>query len=467
MQSRIAVDNKDLLANTAQTCEPELKKCQQQVEELRNELAFTTLMLNTMHKLYEELEARLQERTNVLQAEVAERRRAERLARGQTEALVKTLTVLVAEPVLDKFLGYVLQAIAEQLGEPSGGIYLYSEKHNTTILYINYEDGQLQWNAEITHPGASTQNPPKLWDIEYMPLLQQNQILIHNEQHFAQLPAYAPYRDRNAQRGIKTILVVPLLFGETFLGNITLRSTRPREYKSEELKLARILAYQATLAIQLTSLAQQAQQSAVLEERNRLAREIHDTLAQVLTGVVVQLQAAEDIHTTDANDRQMHIATARLLAKEGLTEARRSVQALRPQVLEDTDLAGALTNFTARMAIGSGLQVVCQVLGTPVMLPEDVESNLLRIAQEAFTNTLKHAQADAVEIQLSYHTGCVQLRVQDNGQGFDSSLSLAQGYGIVSMRERSQKIGAEITIASQLGQGTTITVTVPIIFARE
>ena len=148
----------------------------------------------------------------------------------------------------------------------------------------------------------------------------------------------------------------------------------------------------------------------MLQERNRIAREIHDTLAQVLTGIVVQLQAAQDFYTTDPSDRQAHIAAALLLAKEGLTEARRSVWALRPQALENSDLGSALTNLI-QMATGIGIHAICHVCGTPYLLPPDVESNLLRIGQEGFTNILKHAGASEIQIELIYKPGQVRLRV--------------------------------------------------------
>jgi len=172
-----------------------------------------------------ERSAQLSRMNDVLQAEVIERQRAERLARGQLEMLVKTLTVLADEPVLNNFLGYVLQAIADQLGDRSGGLYLYSEEHGTTLLHLNYEDGQIQRGAQITRPPALIYPPPKQWDTLYLPQLRQNQILFHDEQELAESFAYVPYREDNEKRGIKTILVVPLLFGETFLGYTFLRTT--------------------------------------------------------------------------------------------------------------------------------------------------------------------------------------------------------------------------------------------------
>lgn len=144
----------------------------------------------------------------------------------QTEALVKTLTVLAASPVFDEFLGYVLRSLTQQLGVQSGGIWLYNQAYQTTILQIDYEDGQIRRGEEILRPGASKQKLLKQWDTEYMPLLMQKQILIQNVQNLPQSPEYALTQTYNQQRKIKTIMVVPLLFGDIFLGNITLRSTQ-------------------------------------------------------------------------------------------------------------------------------------------------------------------------------------------------------------------------------------------------
>lgn len=175
-----------------------------------------------LHRLRNELEQRVQERTKelattveALHKEVVERQRAEQLARGQTEALIKSLTILAAEPVLDNFLGYVLKAIAEQLDNSSGGIWLYDETYNTTVLHINYESGDIQRGEQITRPG-SIHNVIREWDIEYLQLLREERILIQDVQQLPDAPEYAPYHAHNQQQGIKMILVIPLFFGETF-----------------------------------------------------------------------------------------------------------------------------------------------------------------------------------------------------------------------------------------------------------
>ncbi|KAM3109785.1 GAF domain-containing protein [Phormidesmis sp. 146-33] len=392
-----------------------------------------------------------------LQTEVTERRRAEQVSRGQTEALVKTLTTLALEPVLDNCLGYMLQAIADQLNDRSAGIYLYSEVYDTTLLHLNYENGQIQRSKEICHPCARTPNPLRQWDDQYMPLLKQRQILIQDVAHYS----------HNLDRGIKQILVVPLLFGDTFLGNITLRSTKYRQYQPEELELVQALTHQATLAIQLMQLAKQGQheakQAAILEERNRLAREIHDTLAQCLTGIIVQLQAATDDYTTNLWDQKAHLSQAIALAKNGLHEARRSVRALRPRSLETEPLEAALEHLTEQMAIGTSLETNYRLVGIPYSLTPSIEDHLLRIAQEAFTNVLRHANANQVEIELDYQLNQIYLHIKDNGQGFDANTSLASGYGLIGMQERADQMAAQLIIVSDPQQGTCIQITVPIL----
>jgi signal transduction histidine kinase/PAS domain-containing protein len=392
-----------------------------------------------------------------LQTEVIARRQAEQVSRGQTEALVNTLNTLAREPVFDHCLGYMLQAIADQLSDRSGGIYLYNETYETTLLQINYENGQIQRGQDIQHPCAHTPEPLHQWDDEYMPLLKQRQILIQDVGHYP----------HNKKRGIKQILVVPLLFGNTFLGNITLRSNQYRQYQPEELELAQTLAYQVTLTVQLMQLAQQsqhdAQQAAILAERNRFAREIHDTLAQCLTGIIVQVQAATDEHTVNPSDQQAHLTQAIALAKNGLTEARRSVQALRPRSLETASLETALDQIIQEMVIGTVLQPQYRLVGIPYPLVPSVEDHLLRIVQEALTNVLRHANATQVEIELNYQLDQLQLQIKDNGQGFEPNRSQSKGYGLIGVQERVAQMSAQLTIASQPGQGTSIAVIVPIL----
>ncbi|MCX6927198.1 MAG: sensor histidine kinase [Verrucomicrobia bacterium] len=192
-----------------------------------------------------------------------------------------------------------------------------------------------------------------------------------------------------------------------------------------------------------------------------MARDIHDTLAQGFTGIIMQLEAGEDAllrgETVEAGD---HLRRVAKLAREGLAEARRSVQALRPQTLEDRNLRAALERLINQMTPGSGLraEVICG--GRPRPLGPEVEESLLRIGQEALTNTLKHARADHFRVRLAFGENEVRLEVADNGCGFDPAVG-KRGFGLMGMKERVARLGGRLTIKSGFGQGTTILAALP------
>jgi PAS domain S-box-containing protein len=204
-----------------------------------------------------------------------------------------------------------------------------------------------------------------------------------------------------------------------------------------------------------------AEQASILEERNRMAREIHDTLAQAFTGILVHMGTVSRLATTNPEAIQTHVNTVRELARSGLAEARRSVAALRPQLLEDSNLGTALEQFVSRMKSSTETSLLCKIVGTPYTLLPDTENNLLRIAQEAFTNAVKYAQASEIRIELVYEPTQCSLRVRDNGRGFEVNKAiLKQGFGLLGMTERAEHIGAQLSIKSQPGQGTDVVVSV-------
>jgi PAS domain S-box-containing protein len=204
---------------------------------------------------------------------------------------------------------------------------------------------------------------------------------------------------------------------------------------------------------------ERAEQALLLEERNRMGREIHDTLAQAFTSIIVHLDAAAQRLMLDSDAAQSHLKTARTLARSGLVDARRSVEALRPQLLEEGDLRSALDRFVTQIFSHTSVQVVCKVIGEPQSLAIEVEANLLRIGQEALTNAFKYANASEVSVELRYNASQCVLQIKDNGQGFESSsLTVGRGFGLLGMTERAERIGAELSIQSYLGQGTEIIV---------
>jgi signal transduction histidine kinase len=222
------------------------------------------------------------------------------------------------------------------------------------------------------------------------------------------------------------------------------------------VELAQALAHQAMLALQTG-------QAATLEERNRMARDIHDTLAQGFTAVIIQLQAAEDAKSKDLEtDCEEHLKRARDLARYSLNEARRSVRALRPQALEDTTVWDALKRLIKNATAGTKLRAHFRLSGEPRELPPLHEAHLLYIGQEALTNTLKYAHASNFTTLLSFSDHEVRLELQDDGCGFAMG-EPHDGAGLVGMRERAAKIGGLLEIWSTPAGGTRIAVITPML----
>jgi len=207
--------------------------------------------------------------------------------------------------------------------------------------------------------------------------------------------------------------------------------------------------------------SKRAEAASILEERNRMAREIHDTLAQAFTGIVLHIGAATQVLTDDLEATQAHLEMIDELARTGLAEARRSVTALRPQLLEDGSLHSALYRLVTQMRAATDTAVIYEIKGTAYPLPNEVENNLLRIGQEALTNAIKYADAGEIRVELVYDNAQCILRVKDDGRGFGVGIiPRVGGFGLLGMSERAEHIGAQLTIASQPGQGTEIVVTI-------
>ncbi|MFB4265038.1 sensor histidine kinase [Nonomuraea sp. GTA35] len=196
-----------------------------------------------------------------------------------------------------------------------------------------------------------------------------------------------------------------------------------------------------------------------LEERARLAREIHDTLAQGFSGIIAQLEAAEQ-GIDDPEAVRKRIAQAKQLARDSLKEARRSVDALRPEPLERAPLHEALKGVAERWSAATGVPATVSVDGEPRRLPEDVEATLLRAAQEGLANVAKHARARRAVLTLSYMEEEITLDVLDDGAGFDPD-GTGGGYGLIAMRERAARSGGTVTVESALGEGTALCVSIP------
>ena len=216
-----------------------------------------------------------------------------------------------------------------------------------------------------------------------------------------------------------------------------------------------------------TQLVAQAREAGVLDERQRMAGEIHDTLAQGLIGIITQLEAAEQLRN-DLGESQLHVERARKLARESLSEARRSVQALRPGQLEESRLPEAIAKLAKEWSQTTGVPVRIETTGEAVPLPPELEVTLFRVAQEGLANVARHASATRVGLTVSYLDDMVRLDVRDDGVGFDvrpestaEPASNGHGYGLSAMRQRLRRVGGSLEVESGPGAGTAISASIP------
>jgi signal transduction histidine kinase len=228
-----------------------------------------------------------------------------------------------------------------------------------------------------------------------------------------------------------------------------IRQSRERAMLIEELRRNR------------EHVARLSHEAGIAAERERLAREIHDTIAQSLTSIISLVEAAES-EVADTSPRVNRLLTlAREAAAEGLAEARDFVAALTPQTLRDGSLSDAVRRRTDTLATQTGLTAVCEIEGGELPLPMAVRVVLLRVVQEAVANVQKHAEATRVEVTLTFDDAVVELVVVDDGGGFDTAAETA-GFGLGGMRARVAEIGGMTTVTSAPGEGTMITVSVPV-----
>jgi len=391
--------------------------------------------------------------------EMLAQQRAAELARAN-EALRECLDALASVPELDEFLGQVMVAIARQLGAVSSTFAVVNREQNTLVVEFVYQAGRVMSPSEAQYPevlralSLDEQSCPQCLNspISVWRILDPSS------------PVTELLRSYLRGLGIKTLLVIALAVGDQPEGRLAFHFTEERDFRPEEVEIARALATQASLAIQLTRLAKTARRSAVLEERNRLAGEIHDVLAQSFAGISVQLEVAEDETPVREGRLLSHIRQANEMAKFGLAEARRSLFRLRSSIAPETGFVAALQALVERSDVAGRLR--CEFRSDRVpeeKLPARAQHELLRIAQEAISNGIRHAKPTVVAVALRWVPPNLTLEVTDNGSGIDQArLEKSEGLGLGSMRARASQIGGTFDIRTAASHGTTLVVTVPI-----
>jgi two-component system NarL family sensor kinase len=425
----------------------------------------------TESKHAQEMQAALaSERETFALQRAAELGRANKALRGCLDALAS-----VGE--LDDFLGQVMATMTRQLGAISSTLRVRNFERNTLSLELVFQDGRVMSPDEAKYPEGWQSVSLEQFDPDF--LCHSAFTRTKDEQRVATflnppaaiirvLDPHSPMPDdqRSYLRGlgVKTILIIPLTSRGQVNGRLTFRFTEERDFNPEELEIARALATQASLAIQLTRLAKTARQSAVLEERSRLAGEIHDSLAQFFTAISMQLGVAKEVIKPGADNALTYLERASELAQHGLAEARRSAFSLQPTVTEESGLIEALQKVVERSNIPGSLRCNFSSHGVPEeSLPPSAQQELLRIAQEAISNAVRHAKPTIISVAVRWEPPNVVLEVTDNGSGIaNPHLASRGGFGLSNMRARAEKLGAQFEVRTAASHGTSIVVLLPI-----
>ena len=429
-----------------------LSRVQKSVNELRRSEA-------RLRQTNEDLRIEISERQQAQEAlRVSEQQRLAQLARAN-EALRGCLDTLAQVPELDDFLGQVMAAITQQLGAGFSTLRMLNLEQNRLTLELVFRDDRVLSADEADFPESFRSRSPD--EQNFAAFLNQPTTVTHLLDPNSPTPE--GLRDYLLGIGIKSGLVIPLSSRGQAHGLFSVYFNQERRFEPEEIEIARALATQASLAIQLTRLAKTARQSAVLEERNRLAGEIHDSLAQIFTGISMQLFAAQEIVTKDDNSFGC-IERAYDLAQVGLGEARSSALSLRSDIIEESGLIEALRMLVERSNIPGRLR--CSFRSSGVRdenLSPQVHQPLLRITQEAISNAIRHANPTVISVVLQSSSSDLVLEIRDNGVGIDNArLGNGEGLGFGNMRERAKKLGAELVVRTAVGRGTNIIVRLPV-----
>ncbi len=392
---------------------------------------------------------RLIETVRIERERTAEQRVAE-LAKANA-ALRVNLQRLAGAHDPHEFFGHILLDTCRHMQAVAGMVVMLSVTGDEWRVVAHVRDGQLESPSFPTvMPNCAELNE---WHRVFREPSQ-----INLETFDSSKPKWPGMFDYQRREGHKSLIKMPLVFGENAVGFITLAFRHHEPLTSENTELLVAIAQQATLAIGLKRLGISAKNAAVLAERNRISQEIHDGLAQAFTGILMQLGAAEDI----ARESPAAVVLTRIrdIAREGLSEARRSVFALKPNEGRPGGLELALRQLADRSTVEGRVQGIFIGGGAPTGLVPEHEHELLRIAQEAVSNALRHAHPKSVSISLVIDDHYLLLNIMDDGTGMEDlpDQCAQRGFGLNNMRERAQAIGGTWQIRSELRNGTQISV---------
>jgi PAS domain S-box-containing protein len=393
-------------------------------------------MEQALRQMHDELEERVEQRTRELKR-----------ANEQLAALYKVGQTITAPLQLRVVLDVITRSTAELLGTDTGVILLVDEAGEALTIQGAYGLSEKVVKGTRDWIGESIAGR----------VVQAGQPIIAND--LPNDPRF--YNPSAAQEGLLACASVPLVVGEKIIGTLDVHSKTNRyAFTEEHIQTLNMVASQAAIAIENARLYEQAQQAAILRERQRMARDLHDSVTQLLYSLTLLSEAGQRMAKA-GELQQVEENQARLseIAQQALQEMRLMVYELRPLPLKREGLVRTLEQRLEAVERRAGVDTHLVIEGE-VDLTADVEEEIYRIAQEALNNSLKHARASVVTVTIRAERGYVALEVTDNGRGFDpEAVSDKRGLGLVTMQERAEKLGGRLTVRSVPGGGTSVKLT--------
>lgn len=407
----------------------------------------------------------------------------EELARRQLETLFEISRAVSASLDFEQTLPVIGRSLTRTLALPTCAIYLYDEARRALVprAAFGQDEDETKARPETDRGGVEgaldAQAIRQAFYRYAFPIDEpfgaqvsrlREPLAIENPREHPGLPA-----DFLRDVPFVAVMLVPLVVRDRLVGLAALPVWQEGQgFTERQLKLAMGIAQAAAVAIEHAQLYARARELGMAEERNRLAREVHDTLAQGLTAIALQLEAAERLMPPGAEAKRL-VAEARALARRSLAEARRAVWGLAPSPLEGRPLGEALADEVAAFGRRTGLAAAFTARGEELPVGGEQAAAVLRVVQEALHNVEKHAQASRVRVELEYRPGGggqLAFLVADDGAGFDPNAPRAEaggGFGLTSMHERMRLVGGRLDVESAPGWGTRVRGQLPLDAAHE
>lgn len=365
---------------------------------------------------------------------------------AESESLQRTMTTLLQKLPLDEILKTVCSEAAKLTGATG-----------SAVLLLEDDRAWLRVRSSSGHPAPD-------FNLGRLPVADplMTAVIQHGKPWISNQPAGSSAGMHRRSTPPDTLLVMPLLVHNDPIGALDVVG-KPGGFTQDDLWIMDLFASQAAIAIEVAKLHEETEQLVVIEERQRLARDLHDSVTQALYSLALYADAARMALSGGRPDTAAeHLQALRSMAREAMLDMRLLIFELHPPILEEEGLTAALQARLDAVEARAGVQTRLTTTGER-RLPPHVEMELYRIVQEALTNVVKHARAQVVNIHLDFEPGCFKMKVWDDGVGFDpQTATQTGGLGLQNMQERMRQIGGRLNVESSPGHGTTITAEVKI-----